>query len=89
MKLQLIVFTLLLFSQKSVAQYSLKPLDSLQVINRTAINKTLSINSSYQVLGWGFFCKKEWQLEKATKIAFKFRLGSIDACNKYEGKLNY
>ena len=72
-----------------MAQYTAKPVDSLRAINRKAINKTLSINSSYQVLGWGFFCKKEWQLEKATKIAFKFRLGSIDACNKYEGKLNY
>jgi hypothetical protein len=33
-----------------------------------------------------FFCKKEIQMEKITKIPFKFRLGSIDDVDKLEGK---
>jgi hypothetical protein len=34
----------------------------------------------------GFFCKREWELEKTTHIAFRFRLGSLDYCNVLEGK---
>jgi hypothetical protein len=34
----------------------------------------------------GFFCKREWELEKATHIPFRFRLGSLAELDAREGK---
>jgi len=40
----------------------------------------------HYVKGLGFFCKKELQLEKVTKIPFRFRLGSLEYTDQLEGK---
>ena len=34
----------------------------------------------------GFFCKQEIKMDKALKIPFRFRLGSVEQCNWLEGK---
>lgn len=47
-----------------------------------------SISPDYYTKHFGFFCKKELAFEKLTKIPFRFRLGSLQQCNYFEGKTN-
>ena len=44
------------------------------------------LSADHYTQNFGFFCKKELQFEKATKVLFKFRLGSIQYCDWMEGK---
>lgn len=33
-----------------------------------------------------FFCRKQWEFEKATRIPLRIRMGSLQQCNFLEGK---
>jgi hypothetical protein len=57
------------------------------VINSSPFSYSL-INPGFYTHNFGFFCKKELQFEKITKIPFKFRLGSVQQCDWMEGKPN-
>ncbi len=45
-----------------------------------------TITQNYYTQHFGFFCKKELAVEKATKIPLRLRLGSLQQCNYLEGK---
>lgn len=44
------------------------------------------VSADFSTCNYGFFCREELKVEKATKIPIRFRLGSLEQCNYYEGK---
>lgn len=44
------------------------------------------LSPNYYSSQLGFFCKQEIKFEKISKIPFKFRLGSVEECDRLEGK---
>ena len=44
------------------------------------------IPANFSMCNYGFFCRQELKVEKATNIPIRLRLGSLEQCNYYEGK---
>jgi hypothetical protein len=72
-----------------VAKMALNPAPATLLINlppRQVASPTPFLSPGYYASQLGFFCKQEIKLEKTAKIPFKFRLGSVDDCDRMEGK---
>lgn len=70
-----------------VSKPSSKNIKLLLIQKQQSLPAPLSVIApDYYTQHFGFFCKKELAVEKFTKIPFRFRLGSLQLCNYYEGK---
>lgn len=58
--------------------------DSLSFNFKPTLKQPLS--ADYATQHYGFFCRQELLLDKKTVIPFRFRLGSMQECNRLEGK---
>ena len=53
--------------------------------NYYSLSADLKIAPNYYTTKTGFFCNTERSMEKRTKLAVKFRLGSVEQTQKLEG----
>ena len=53
--------------------------------NYYSLSADLKIAPNYYTTKTGFFCNTERSVEKRTKLAVKFRLGSVEQTQKLEG----
>jgi hypothetical protein len=73
------------FNQVSASQIHYN-LNKKQSNNLPSFSSFSVIQQDYYTQHFGIMCKQELAIEKATRIPFRFRLGSLQQCNFYEGK---
>lgn len=56
-------------------------------LNRQDVEKML-VSPKFYVNNLGFFCRQELKFRAVTKIPMIFRLGSVQYCDRMEGKKN-
>ncbi len=90
----LIVFNKKFYSNNTITPSQKSSSDSSSLIHFTSPASSqiiipalpASIPADFYTRHFGFFCKRELAVEKATKLPIRFRLGSLQQCNYYEGK---
>ena len=70
-------------------QVPVKPMPAMFLITKTVatpVNTQPFLSANYYSTQLGFFCKQEIKFEKIAKISFKLRMGSVEDCDRLEGK---
>ncbi len=70
-------------------QVPVKPIPAMFLIIKNVeipVNPQPFLSANYYSTQLGFFCKQEIKFEKIAKISFKFRMGSVEDCDRLEGK---
>jgi hypothetical protein len=75
-------------TRKENKYYMGLPVKKTNVQQKGCDQRLAVISNNFYTQNFGFFCKKELQLEKITKLPFKFRLGSVQQVDWMEGKPN-
>jgi hypothetical protein len=73
----------------SLLKTTVKPMPTGVLLNqdyRQITSPPVFLSPGYYASQLGFFCKQEIKFEKTAKIPFKFRLGSVEDCDRMEGK---
>ena len=73
----------------SLLKTTVKPIPTSVLLNQyyQQITSPLPfLSPGYYASQLGFFCKQEIKFEKTAKIPFKFRLGTVEDCDRMEGK---
>lgn len=66
-----------------------KPIPATLLIRNSILPEAAPVpflSANYYAAHLGFFCKQEIKFEKVVKVPFKFRLGSVEDCDRLEGK---
>jgi len=63
--------------------------DSVSLVPLHQLSKSINFSTipgDFSTCNYGFFCRQELKIEKATKLPIRIRLGSLQQCNYYEGR---